>query len=89
MTNREILKKLRGVQIEVPDSQLESFITQYDESGWPKAKYLVQCERVWDGLLKFDCRWCGGVHYHDGGEGWRMSHCEKCCHQYYLVEPKE
>lgn len=89
MTNREILKKLRGVQIEVPDSQLEAFIAQYDESGWPKAKYLVQCERAGDGFLKFDCRWCGGVHHHGEGEGWRMSHCEKCYHQYYLVEPKE
>jgi len=89
MTNREILNWPRGVQVAVPDDQLEGFIRQYDESGWPKSKYLVQCERVADGSLKFDCRWCGGVHHHGAGEGWRMSHCEKCEHQYYLVEPKE
>ena len=88
MTDRSILDGLRGVEVVVPDSELDGFVSLYDKSGWPRAKYLVQCERS-SGGLKFDCRWCGGVHYHGEGEGWRMSHCDKCEHQYYLVEPEE
>ena len=67
---------------------MEAFPMSEEEK--PADKYLVQCEWADDGdRLKFQCRWCGGEHFHGAGEGWRMSHCEKCEHQYYLLEPKQ
>jgi len=47
---------------------------------------LAHAYELSDGsLLVPTCPYCGAVHQHGRGEGWRYSHCRQEARPYYLI----